>query len=418
MTPFRSLVSILAGTLALTLSSTVLRAEPGDAGESHAQKLSIESRFLSEAPAISPADPGLWFSEGVKALYYDGPSYKGKPTKVFAYYGLPAGLKKGEKVPAMVLVHGGGGTAFAEWVRLWNSRGYAAISMDLCGCIPVKNPDGKGWVKIPSLGEPAGWDDSFNHLNEPIEDQWPYYAVNAIARARTFIGAQAGVDSSRIGVTGISWGGYLTCLTAGLDSRYLFAVPVYGCGFLRDYGSAWSAKLKSQGMEPWTLQFDPSVYMADAKMPMLWVTGTNDFAYPMEALKRTSQLVKAPVSLCVTIRMPHGHGGAGERPEEILAFADSFCKGGQALPSFTEQGAASGEAWASFKSPDAIASAELIFTKDVGANKERKWESVPANLDLSAGRVSASLPEGVKMYYFNIHDARKLTVSSQNVEIQ
>ena len=36
----------------------------------------------------------------------------------------------------MVLVHGGGGTAFAEWVKAWTSRGYAAIAMDTCGQIP------------------------------------------------------------------------------------------------------------------------------------------------------------------------------------------------------------------------------------------------------------------------------------------
>ena len=36
---------------------------------------------------------------------------KGKPTRVFAYYGVPKG-PAGTKFPAMVLIHGGGGTAF------------------------------------------------------------------------------------------------------------------------------------------------------------------------------------------------------------------------------------------------------------------------------------------------------------------
>jgi hypothetical protein len=42
----------------------------------------------------------------------------------------------------MVLIHGGGGTAFADWVRLWTGRGYAAIAMDLCGCVPRKMKNG------------------------------------------------------------------------------------------------------------------------------------------------------------------------------------------------------------------------------------------------------------------------------------
>jgi hypothetical protein len=92
---------------------------------------------LSKPPAFSVA---TGFNEtGVQAIFYDGIPYRGKPTQVFAYYGLPTkeGLsKEGEvlsndgsseprgKFPGVVLIHGGGGTAFAEWVRLWNRRGW------------------------------------------------------------------------------------------------------------------------------------------------------------------------------------------------------------------------------------------------------------------------------------------------------
>ena len=36
----------------------------------------------------------------------------------------------------------------------------------------------------------------------------------------------------------ISWGGYLTCIVAGLDNRFKAAVPVYGYGFLHE-NSVW-----------------------------------------------------------------------------------------------------------------------------------------------------------------------------------
>src|SRR5262245_48565085 len=70
----------------------------------------------------------------VRSVFYAGEPYGGKPTRVFAYYATPATLAKqdakGEKYPAVVLVHGGGGTAFREWCELWGKRGYAAIAMD------------------------------------------------------------------------------------------------------------------------------------------------------------------------------------------------------------------------------------------------------------------------------------------------
>ena len=79
---------------------------------------------LVEAPAMEDAT-GFDSSEELKAIYFEGLDYKGKPTKVFAWLGMPENTKGKvpSVVPAMVLVHGGGGTAFKDWVEKWNARG-------------------------------------------------------------------------------------------------------------------------------------------------------------------------------------------------------------------------------------------------------------------------------------------------------
>src|SRR6476659_1607960 len=78
----------------------------------------------------------------VRSLYYEGESYRGHPTRVFAYYASPATLEakaaKRQQFPAVVLLHGGGGTAFRDWAKLWAKRGYAAIAMDLAGHEPME----------------------------------------------------------------------------------------------------------------------------------------------------------------------------------------------------------------------------------------------------------------------------------------
>ena len=54
------------------------------------------------------------------------------------------------------------------------------------------------------------------------------------------------VDGNRVGIVGISWGGYLTCLAADLDPRFKFAISVYGCGFLGE-DSAWLPQFAKMG---------------------------------------------------------------------------------------------------------------------------------------------------------------------------
>src|SRR5262245_36942601 len=105
----------------------VFGAEPAALRASEAPRgIPWDLDALRKTPAVFPA-PGFE-APGVKGLFYAGLPWKGKATRVFAWYGAPE-RKKDERVPGMVLVHGGGGTAFDGWVRLWTSRGYAAIAM-------------------------------------------------------------------------------------------------------------------------------------------------------------------------------------------------------------------------------------------------------------------------------------------------
>jgi len=365
---------------------------------------------LSEPPQTYPADE--FREEGVQALFYDGLPFEGQPTRVFAWLGMPK-VEPGTKVPGMVLVHGGGGTAFAEWVKLWTGRGYAAIAMDTCGCVP-----GGDHGKRPrhEHGGPGGWG-GLGQIDWPREDQWTYHAVADVLLAHSLLRSLPQVDPERTGVTGISWGGYLTSIIAGVDKRFKLAVPVYGCGYYLD--TVFGAGVKGLGDERaarWMRWWDPSVYLKDAAMPMLWVTGSNDFAYWFPALQKSYRATAGSHALTIRLRMPHGHGGAGENPEEIRAFADSILKGAPPMLRVTGQGREGDQVWATFEGAVPAAAAELNFTKDTGSWPERQWEALPAQID-QAGKVTATLPPGSMVYYINITDESGLLVSTEHVEL-
>ena len=228
--------------------------------------------------ALSAAPAYEWAAqEGpVWSLYYEGEAYKGKPTRVFAYYASPATLKsedkESESFPAVVLVHGGGGTAFKEWAELWAKRGYAAIAMDLGACGPERRA-------LPNGGPNQTDDTKFGAIDQPPQDQWTYHSVANVILAHSLMRSFEAVDAKRTALTGISWGGYLTCIVAGLDSRFKAAVPVYGCGYLHE-NSVWLdrfAKMTPQQKDKWVRLWDPHMYIGTAAMPVFFVNGTNEF---------------------------------------------------------------------------------------------------------------------------------------------
>src|SRR5206468_7943210 len=128
-------IHILAGWLQLSATQAALLPQNSNPG-----KYDLAGLLKPLTAPVPHADPVPSLDKGeIKAFFYDGLAYQGHATRVFAYVGIPPGANSKSKVPGMVLVHGGGGTAFPEWVRIWNERGYAAIAMDLEGHAPVTN---------------------------------------------------------------------------------------------------------------------------------------------------------------------------------------------------------------------------------------------------------------------------------------
>ncbi|WZP00914.1 acetylxylan esterase [Isosphaeraceae bacterium EP7] len=361
---------------------------------------------MLRAPATYPA-PDLK-ADGLEAIFFEGMPWKGKPTRVFAWVGMPK-LAPGEKAPGIVLVHGGGGTAFAEWVKLWVGRGYAAIAMDTCGTVP-RGTYGK-WERHDAGGPPGN---DFAGASLPMEDQWNYHAVADVILAHSLLRSRPEVDAGRIGVTGISWGGYLTCIASGLDDRLKFAAPVYGCGFLGE-NSVWKPEIDKLGERGarWLATWDPSHYLGAGTMPKLWVTGTNDFAYPLDSLARSTRKAGGQSTLCIRLRMVHGHGGPGENPEEIRAFADSIVNGEKPLARIAASETLKDHSiQVSCRSEVPIVRAELLFTKDAGPWPERRWEAVDGVLVAGGEKATAKIPEGATAYFLNLVDERGLIVSS------
>jgi len=371
---------------------------------------------LSQTPVTYAApDFEAKAAPGITPVFFDGEVYTGMTTRVFAWVGIPTnGVGP---FPGMVLVHGAGGTAYQDWVQLWMDRGYAAIAMDTAGQIPV-HPDGptSGWVRHDYAG-PLGWG-GFDQIDGAVTDQWMYHAVAAVVRGHSLLRSYAQVDSNRVGITGISWGGILTCNTAGLDSRFAFAAPVYGCGFLGEDSYWLSSVMRPMGESDsltWLNTWDPGRHVGRAAMPMLFVNGTNDKHFRLGSWQKTYHQPSTDVMLCCKVRLAHSDY-VGRVPE-VMTYADSKFFGSEPLAEITGAGRSNETVWVSYSSAAIVSNAVLNYTTDSGAWTGRYWQTTSAELNSTSRVVTAVLPENTMAYYFNLYNSEGMLSSSEHEEL-
>jgi len=368
--------------------------------------------------------PKSWDSQGpfkgeATPVFLEGEPYQGRPTKLFAYYGVPTTATKEKPAPAIVLIHGGAGTAYPEWVRLWVRRGYAAICVDTCGALPVFDPITKKWMANP-YGGPRGWG-RVDAVNDPEKEQWVYHAIAAVMRSHSFLRSLPNVDVKNVGVTGISWGGFLTCIAAAADDRFAYAMPVYGCGFNYERGGlVWNAA--SPDVAKWAKLWEPVAYLPFVKCPMLWVDGTNDFAFSLDRVRRSAALAPVAHAFATRLRMVHGHGPVGEAPAELLAFADHYARGKADVVRVGEGVVKDGVLAVKFDANGRkVVRAELLATtdgKDVKWDK-RLWNATPVkDFDAATGEVAVKLPKNAFAWIVNLVTDDGLVASSPYQEVR
>ena len=211
-------------------------------------------------------------ANGMRSLFYEGADYKGKPTWVFCYYATPKGKAPEGGWPAVVCAHGGGGTAYPEWVKHWNRQGYAALAMDLEGHLPGGNAhhiEGNHPTNVRHRNAGPSRIDWFGDRALPDQEQWFYHAVADTIRANSLLRSFPEIHPEKIGLTGISWGGTVISAAAGIDSRFAFAIPVYGGGYIHESDN--------EGLAQWF----PPKNMTNNNSTTIKPSGIHPFIYHM-----------------------------------------------------------------------------------------------------------------------------------------
>jgi len=385
-------------------------------------KMGFESKVWT-APRIYNV-PDMDYND-VKAIYYDGLDYNNYKTRVFAYIGFPKSASKSNKVPAIVLAHGGAGMAYPQWVEKWVEKGFAAIAMDLEGNIsdsPGSYYSNKQPVDEQNkiMGGPSNL--PLNGSSASPKNQWMYHAVADTYLAHSLLANDQRVDSSKIGICGISWGGIITSVAISNSNCFAFAIPIYGCAYIKESKSLmignYPDNIFTNTMET-TWETETSKWLTLCKTPTLWINSDSDVAFSLDITTQTAQ-VTPNSNLCIIPNLLHSHED-GWNVLEAYSFALSILKSNKALATITKQPTKDDMKVAfSVSKGVEIKSAYLVYRTDelnYATNDNvmyyliEKWNRI--DLQIINNEINVTPPEKAKMFYVNLVDNQGYIFSTQ-----
>lgn len=230
--------------------------------------------------------------------------------------------------PAIVRLHGGGGIADIPAAAGSAKIGYVSLVIDIPGIAGKdKSPKNKGpWLKMSKITAVP------DVTNSALFD-----AVLASVQSFYLLRAQPGVDPSKMGVAGASWGGYVSTMVACLLDKDLAASwSVFGSGsFMQgSYEMRNISKLPEAEMEQWIRYLDPGSRSQNITKPFFIATASNDRHWSWMAVQTTLAKMKGPVNQMYSPNTNHlikCPGGS-----EMIPFFNQYLKVGAPMPKVTD----------------------------------------------------------------------------------
>ena len=124
--------------------------------------------------------------------------------------------------------------AYQRWGESLDRQGLcAAIAMDTCGSSTRPHPFGESSAQASCRWRPRRVGVALIRSMNRSQTNGCVTQLSVTLFWRTVSsGSLPEVDADRTGLTGISWGGIIAEIVAGVDGRLKFIVPVYASGFL------------------------------------------------------------------------------------------------------------------------------------------------------------------------------------------
>ncbi|MDR1279290.1 MAG: GDSL-type esterase/lipase family protein [Opitutaceae bacterium] len=325
------------------------------------------------------------------------------------------------RLPGVLVLHGGGGTCDVLGALRRAQHGYVAVAVDLPSIgSPKKQTNSSGaWKKLP-YGK-----DRFK-VTPDIKAGKLFDAVVAGLQGFKLLQSQPDVRRDRLGITGVSWGGYMTTMLSGLLGDQVRASwSIFGCGF---YDEATYAKeldkFTPQERVTWVKYMDAGYRAANIRSHFFFAAASNDhFFYPPAVIDTYKQIPGEKNLLFVPnvnhqVKSPADGVDASSMSD---AWFDFHLKGvGDMFPRIIhapppENSTQRGTVAFLVEGKHPVSRARVFYSQEGPHWKDRVWKSLDATPHQRNGYTAIIPPEAVSGgtdWFALVTDERGISVSS------
>ena len=249
-------------------TATFVQSTFAQAPEVYVARLGDDRRFTGEPTAVTSINAGL------KPVWGKAESieWENEGHKVQGWLLFPAGFDKNKRYPMIVSVHGGPSSAV---LPRWPGVGFGPAPLSALGY----------FVLMPNPRGSYGQGEAFVQANRK---DFGYGDLRDILKGVDEVEKNHPVDDRRLGLTGWSYGGFMTMFSVTQTQRFKAAVA--GAGIAN-----WQSYYGQNSIDQWMTPFfgasvydDPAVYakssainyIKQAKTPTLVVVGDRDAECP------------------------------------------------------------------------------------------------------------------------------------------
>ncbi|KIL45636.1 S9 family peptidase [Jeotgalibacillus soli] len=235
-----------------------------------------------------------WLQE-VEVVHPESIVYKGaNDWEVHGWFMKPAGFAEGEKYPLVLEIHGGPHAMYANTffheMQLLAAQGYAVLYVN------PRGSHGYGQTFVDAVRGDYGGND-YQDLMAAVDYALEQYDF---------------IDQDRLGVTGGSYGGFMTNWIVGHTDRFKAAVTqrsisnwisFYGVSDIGYYFSEWQIQADLNDFDTlW--KHSPLAYAADIKTPLLILHSEKDYRCPIEQAEQLYIALKRQEKTTTFVRFP------------------------------------------------------------------------------------------------------------------